>query len=254
MKVFPITIITFKEAIRDKILYNLLLFALLMIGVAVLVGEATIGDWVKVTKDMGLASISIFGVLIAIFVGIGLVYKEIDKKTIYTIISKPIQRYQFLLGKYFGLLLTLFVNVFIMTLGLFMILFFVQAIFDPRLLLAIWLIFIELMVITSVAILFSTFSTPTLSAMFTLAFYVIGHFSVDLKYFGAKSEILGMKYLTNILYYVLPNLDNFNIKGKIVHQLPVSNEYLLYSSLYGLLYIIVVLLISMIIFQRRDFK
>ncbi|MBI4619765.1 MAG: ABC transporter permease [Desulfobacterales bacterium] len=254
MKIRAIMINTFREAIRDKVLYSLLFFALLMIGGSILLGRLTIGENIKIIKDMGLASISIFGMLIAIFVGIGLVYKEIDKKTIYTVIAKPVHRYQFLLGKYLGLILTLLVEVAIMSFGLLLLVLSYEGHAELSILKAILLIFFELMTITAVAILFSSFSTPILSGLFTLAVYIVGHLSRDLLAFGAKSENAMIKYSTAFIYYSLPNLDNFNIKGKIVHQALVSWEYLSFAMLYGVLYISITLLLSMVIFQKRDFR
>src|SRR5213596_1510604 len=116
-RIIVIALNTFKENLRDKILYNLVFFGLLLIGSSILLSTLTMGEHAKIIQDIGLASINVFGVLIAIFVGIGLVSKEIDKRTIYSIIAKPISRSQFLLGKYCGLVLTLVVNVVIMTAG-----------------------------------------------------------------------------------------------------------------------------------------
>src|SRR5712691_10854438 len=121
-RVTIIALNTFKENLRDKILFNLVVFGLLLIGSSILLSTLTIGEQATIIKDVGLGSISLFGTLIAIFVGIGLVSKEIEKRTIYTIIAKPLRRYQFLLGKYFGLTLTLFVNIAIMVMGFFLIL------------------------------------------------------------------------------------------------------------------------------------
>ncbi|MEW6379926.1 MAG: ABC transporter permease [bacterium] len=253
-KIQAIMINTFREAIRDRILYNLLLFALLIIGGSILLGTLTIGEQQKIIKDMGLASISIFGTLIAVFVGIGLVYKEIERKTVYNIISKPVHRYQFFIGKYLGLILTLLVNVLIMT-GVFLsISYFMDGNIQRGLIEAIFLIFLELMIITAVALLFSTFTTPTLSAIFTLAIYVIGHLSRDLKVFGAKSELVWVRHLTRSLYYLIPNLQNFNIKGLVVHNIPLPPHFILFSFLYGILYISILLALAICIFEQRDFK
>ena len=253
MKVFVIAKNTFKEIIRDKILYNILFFAILIIGASVLLGKLSLGEQVKVIEDMGLACISLFGTLIAIFVGISLVFKEIDKKTIYTIIAKPVTRIEFLLGKFLGLALILLVNIIIMVACFELIIFLMVSTINLYLLKAVLLIFIELVVITSIAVMFSTFSSPFLSGIFTLAFFIIGHLSMDIKKLGEKSNDL-VRIITSYIYYILPNLDNFDIKGKVVHGDPVSYEFIAYSILYGVLYISAVLVISAIIFQKRDFK
>jgi ABC-type transport system involved in multi-copper enzyme maturation permease subunit len=262
-KIFIIAYNTFRETIRDKILYNLLIFALLIIMGGYLLSTLTLGEQGKIILDLGLGSMNLFGVLIAIFVGIGLVSKEIERKTIYTIVSKPVARYQFLIGKYFGLVLTLFVNIFIMVVGFYFSFylqktgwFFLQA---PEVHLsigfyqAVFLIFIELMLVTGVAILFSTFTTTTLAAIFTMFIYVIGHLIGTVKEIGSKLDPFS-KGLLDVVYYLLPNLEKFNIKSEVVHQIPISNKYLIMSTLYGILYISALLLLACLVFQKRDFK
>jgi ABC-type transport system involved in multi-copper enzyme maturation permease subunit len=253
MKVLSIALNTFRENLRDKLLYNLLIFALLMIGSSLLLMRLTLGEFHRLLLDVGLGSINIFGVLIAIFVGIGLVNKEIEKKTIYTIVSKPVARYQFLLGKYLGLTITLLVNTLIMAAGLLLVLFAQDVPVTGMLFKALGLIFLEFMVITAVALLCSTFTSATLSAIFTLATYVIGHLTADLKTFGAKMDE-GVRMILNGLYYVLPNLEWFNLKGHVVHHLEVPASDLFLIVLYGLTYVAFLLLSATIIFQRRDFR
>lgn len=245
---------TFRETLRDKILYNLVFFGLLLIGSSVLLSTLTMGEQAKIIQDLGLASIELFGTFIAIFVGIGLVSKEIEKRTIYSIIAKPIPRYLFLLGKYSGLALTLLVNIAIMAAGFFLTLVVSGVGLDPALLKAIGLIFVELLVITSVAIMFSTFTTPTLSATFTLAIYVIGHLTDDLRILGGKLQNDLTKGVLDGLYYVLPNLDFFNVKGEAVHGIPIKPSYLVSTVAYGVAYSAAVLVLACLIFQRRDFK
>ncbi|UCD85497.1 MAG: ABC transporter permease subunit [Deltaproteobacteria bacterium] len=261
MRIIAIALNTFKETIRDKILYNLLIFALIMIGSSVLLERLTLGERTKITVDLGLASISLFGALIAIFIGIGLVYKEIERKTIYTIVSKPIARYKFILGKFLGLLLTLLVNIAIMSIVFIIVLYALRSYHHVGvpldligILKAIFLIFLELILLTSIALFFSTFSTPTLSAIFSLSFYVIGHLSTDLKFFGSRSESVFVQKLSSFFYYLLPNLENFNIKAQAAYSLPVDPEYIALVTGYGALYTTIVLLLTTVIFQRRDFK
>lgn len=253
MKVLSIALNTFRENLRDKLLYNLLVFALLMIGSSLLLMRLTLGEFHRLLLDVGLGSINIFGVLIAIFVGIGLVNKEIEKKTIYTIVSKPVARYQFLIGKYFGLTLTLFVNTLIMAGGLLLVLFAQNVPIESMLFKALGLIFIEFMVITAVALLCSTFTSATLSAIFTLATYVIGHLTADLKTFGEKMDE-GMRGVVTGLYYILPNLERFNLKGNVIHHIDVPGTDLLLIVAYGLTYVAFLLMSASIIFQRRDFR
>ncbi len=253
-RIVVIALNTFKENLRDKILYNLVIFGLMLIGSSVLLGSLTIGEQSKVMKDLGLASINAFGVLIAIFVGIGLVSKEIEKRTIYTIIAKPIPRYEFLLGRYSGLALTLFVNTAIMTVGFVLVLLLASVSLDMGLTKAIGLIFLELLLIVAVAVMFSTFTTPTLSATFTLAIYVIGHLTGDLKALGDKLENPLVSGVLSLLYYALPNLAYFNVKSEAVHGIPISWNYILMAVSYGAFYAAIVMVAACLIFQRRDFK
>ena len=251
---------TFREAIRSKVLANLVFFALVLIGSSALLGELTVGAKIKIIQDFGLASISLFGVLIAVFVGIGLVYNEIEKRTIYTILSKPIGRPQFLLGKFFGLMFTLLVNVAVMTVVFYCLLWY-ERLFNLypnavqyRLLSSVVLTIFELMIVTAVALFFSSFSTPFLSGAFTISVWVIGHMTANLKALGMKSENIMVKYLTEGMYYLLPNLENFNIRARVVHGLPVDPEEIYFALGYAVCYTVVILILSVIIFERRDFK
>ncbi len=249
-----IAVNTFKEAVRNKILYSLIFFAFVMMGVSLVLDEATVGQRNKIIKDLGLGSINIFGVFIAIVVGINLVYKEIEKRTIYPLLAKPVRRYQFLIGKYFGILLTLVVETILMASFLFLLIFAYQGVFDLYLPLAIFMIYVELSVVAALAIFFSSFSTPFLSGMFTFAIYVIGHLTAYLKEFGEKSGSFLLEKFTTFLYYLLPNLENFNFKEVAVYQLSVESGHVLLSLLYALLYVSIVIILSSLCFERKDFK
>jgi len=252
LKVQAIAINTFREAVRDKVLYSLLFFAIALIGASVVLNRLAIGQQTKIVTDLGLASISIFGTLIAVFVGIGLVSKEIERRTIFTIVSKPVSRGRFILGKYLGLVLTLAVEIAIMsTCFLAMLAIYADGL-AIRALWAIGLIFMELSVVTAVAIFFSTFSTAFLSGLFTMAVWLIGHFTFDLRAFGQKSGGV-MRVITEVLYYVLPNLRNFNIKEQVVYGIPVAPEFMVLSVIYGLIYITFLLVAATLVFERRDF-
>lgn len=249
-----IAINTFKEAIRNKILYSLIFFAFVMMLVSLVLDHATVGQRNKIIKDLGLGSINLFGVVIAIVVGINLVYQEIQKRTIYPLLAKPVCRAQFLVGKYLGIVLTLFVETLLMSLFLFMLVLVYEGAVDFYLSLALFMIFVELAVVSAVAIFFSSFSTPFLSGMFTFAVYVIGHLSTYLKQFGHDSESLVLKQMTAFFYYILPNLERFNWKAAAVYHLPVENTKLLLTVFYGLIYIATIIILSVLSFERRDFK
>jgi ABC-type transport system involved in multi-copper enzyme maturation permease subunit len=255
VKIWTIALNTFREAIRDRILYNLLFFALLIMVLSLSIGNLTLGQQSKIVQDVGLASMSIFGLLVAVFVGIQLVYKEIQRRTVYVLLAKPVARHEFVIGKYLGLVLTLVLNVAVMSLFLFAILGFVVNLAPTALHLAgILLILMELMVVTAVALFFSTFSTPMLSAMFTMGVFIIGHLSGDLRVLGAASQAFGVRELTTAIYYVLPNLENFNLKTEIVYELAVPPGRVLFALAYGFLYIGLLLLAAALVFRRRDFK
>ena len=243
---------TFKEVLRDKVFYNLFVFALLMIGSALLLGTLTIGEQSKIIKDIGLASIDLFGVLIAIFVGVGLISKEIEKRTIYTIIAKPVHRYQFLLGRFAGLVFTMWVNTAVMLVAFCVILVVGGTSPDSGLMKAVGLMTVAQLIVLSAAMLFSTFTTPTLSGIFTLALYVIGELTPDLKTLSEKLSGVSRGLLSGS-YYLLPNLALFNVKGEAVHGVPITAGYMLTAIGYGVSYAAVVLLLSCLVFQRRDF-
>lgn len=244
---------TFRENLRDKILYNLLFFALLLIGASVLLGELTIAEQKKVVTDTGLAAINLVGVLIAVFVGIGLVTKEIERRTVYTIMTRPISRVQFLLGKYCGLIVTLLVNMLIMLAVFLITLLMNQSPIHLSLLQAIELIFVELLLVTALALFFSTFSSSTLSAIMTLAFYVIGHLTTDLKGLAEKTKSDALKWVMSGLYYLCPNLEMLNVKGQAAMGEVVSLSYQATASLYGLLYSALLVTAACVVFQKRDF-
>ncbi|MBM3293550.1 MAG: hypothetical protein FJY82_03405 [Candidatus Aminicenantes bacterium] len=244
---------TFKEAVRDRVLYLLLFFAALAIVLSRVLALLTVGDRAKVVKDVGLASISLFGALMAILIGTGLVYKEIDKRTIFTLISKPIRRSEFLLGKYFGLLLTLAVMTAAMS-AIFLVLVFAHTLaWEFRLLIPILFIFLELGLLTAVAILFSSFSTPILSSLYALSFFLIGHFSWSLETLIQKTPPGWGRTALRAVYAVLPDLENFNLKTEFVHGLTVPSSFYVYAPLYALVYTGFVLALAVLVFRRRDF-
>jgi len=253
MTVKVIALNTFKEAVRDRILYLLLFFAAVSILFSRVLALLTVGDRAKIIKDVGLASISLFGALMAVLIGTGLVYKEIEKRTIFTLISKPIRRHEFLLGKFFGLLLTLLVMLAAMSL-IFVALVFVETrAVEWRLFAAIFLVFFELALITAVAVLFSCFSTPILSSLFTISFYLIGHFSWSLDLLIKKARAGAAKASLRVLSAVLPNLENFNVRTEAVQGLPFPPGLFLYAPAYGIAYAAFVLVLAVLVFRRRDF-
>ena len=247
----------FREAVRDRVLYNLVLFVLLLTGASIFIGELSGGQERKVIVDLGLSAMLLFGVFIAIFVGVGLVYKEIERRTIYAVFSKPVGRGEFLVGKYLGLCLTLLVNVLVMAVGVSLALVYVSGGWDP-LIPTIWpavlLIYMELMLLTAIALLFSSFSSPALSALLTFMVFIIGHFSADLKGLAVSLGSTSAKWLFTGLYYLLPNLANYSFITPAAHGRAPSPEFIVATGLYAAVYIIVVLAIATMVFSRRNFK
>lgn len=253
MKIITIALNTFKEAKRDRVLYLLFFFVIICLVFSRFLALLTVGDRVKIIKDVGLASISLFGMLMAILMGTGLVYKEIDKKTIFTLLAKPIHRAEFLLGKFLGLVMTIFIMTVLMTVIFMLILFLHTLSFEWKILVAILYIFFELCLMTAVALLFSTFTTPILASLYSLAFYLIGHLSWSMEMLIKKVKSGAGRTALKILYTVLPDLENFNFKTEVVHNLPIPGKLLGYSFLYGVVYTAFILFLAMMVFRRRDF-
>lgn len=244
---------TFKEAIRDRVLYLLLFFA----GVAILLSRVlallTVGDRMKIVKDVGLASISLFGALMAILIGTGLVSKEIEKRTIFTLLAKPIRRAEFLLGKFAGLVLVLLVMTGLMSLILLILVLVQTGSVDLKLLAAVFFLVLELVLLTAVAILFSCFSTPILSSLYALGFYLIGHFSWSLETLVRKMRPGAGRTAVQALHVLLPDLEILNYKTEAVHGLAIPAAAWLTGPAYAIVYTAFVLALAVLVFRRRDF-
>ncbi|HET9696152.1 MAG TPA: ABC transporter permease subunit [Terriglobales bacterium] len=247
---------TFREAVRDRVLYNLIVFALIMIGASLLLGQITIGVERQLLINLGLTSISIFGVLIAIFIGIGLVSKEIDKRTLYTMLTRPVRRWEFILGKFFGLVITLAVNAGFMTLGFFIALLYLMHGFqrsDLSILVAIYFILLQFMIVTAIALVFSSFSTPIESAVLTFAFFVVGSFSEDLRGFAEVAKGTS-HYFAVGMSYIIPNFSALNVIASVAHGNPVSHQLILMNTLYAFTYAGTAVCLASLIFQNRNMK
>ncbi len=266
-KVGAIALSVFRESIRDRVFYNLLLFAVLLVGASVLVGQMTAGQDIKIIKDLGLAATSLFGLFISVFIGIGLVWKELERRSVYSLLAKPVRRTELVLGKYLGLAFTLLVNVAVMAAVLYVVLAWMwwtspenlraaweAPATDPALLVAFLLIYVQLLLVTAIALFFSTFSSPMLSAALTFGLYVIGHFNADLKNFQPVVASAPLVWLLRGLYYLLPNLAPFDVAAEVVHGQAVAPGYVAMTIGYGVVYIALLLAAGAHIFARRDFK
>jgi Cu-processing system permease protein len=248
---------TFREAVRDRVLYNLVFFALMMIGAANLVGQISIGIDRLVIVNLGLSAISAFGLVMAIFIGVGLIYKEMEKRTLYSLLAKPIRRWEFIVGKYAGLLLTLLVNTCLMTIGVAAALLYVSRSFersDIYILVAVYFILLKLALVTALALFFSSFSTPMLSTLFTIGIYLAGMLSTDFLNIGMVTQSPAIRAIMRILYYVLPNFHNYDVIGQAAHGFAIPLALIWQNTLYTLLYSALVLVAAATVFSGRDLK
>ncbi|HEX8071484.1 MAG TPA: ABC transporter permease [Pyrinomonadaceae bacterium] len=247
----------FREAVRDRVLYNLVLFVLLLTAGAIFLGELSAAQEAKIIVDLGLGAMLLFGVFIAIFVGTGLVYKEIERRTLYAILAKPVGRGEFLLGKYLGLCLTLAVNVAVMGGGVALALTFVRGGYDPlvaRIWPAVALVYVELTLVVAVALLFSSFSSPALSALMTFAVFVIGHFSADLRTLAAANGTLAARAFCGALFYLLPNLSHYTAITDAGHGVVPALATFAAALAYAFVYNAALLAAATLVFNRRNFK
>ena len=253
-RVLTIAAMAFTESVRDKILYSILVFAFAMIGSSTILVTLSVGGEGRIVKDLGLTCITLCGLFIAVFIGINLVSREIERRTIFSLLSKPVHRAEFLAGKFLGLGLTLAVNIGVMAAGLMALAWALEDHWTPRILLAAGFTFLELLILTATAILFSAFSTPTLSAIYTLLVFVIGRLSADLMAFAAQFGGASLRATAVGLYYLLPNLSRFNVSGAVVNDLPLDTGTLALTAIYGVLYAAAILAVAVAVFQRRDFR
>ena len=256
-RVRAIALNTFRESIRDRVLYNLILFVLILVAASVFVSDLSLDMESQFTAALGLSAMVVFGALIAIFIGVGLVYKEIDKRTIYSLLSKPVHRHEFIIGKYAGLCLTLLVNTAVMVLATELALLYVNGKFVPlqtAVLAASYLIYLEMALLVAVALMFSSFSTPMLAALFSFAIYVIGHFSKDLLVMASISSSTMTRVVLTTLYYLLPNLSNFGFITEASHGRILPIGIAVPATVYAIVYVGILLSAAVLIFQKRNFK
>ncbi|MCB9795175.1 MAG: ABC transporter permease [Alphaproteobacteria bacterium] len=245
---------TFRESVRDRVLYSIVFFAVLVLITSVMVKEITIGDQEKIVRSVALGAIRLASAVVSIFLGIGLVYKEIERKTIYTIASKPTPRWLFILGKYLGLMGVIVVQLLLMA-ALYVGLMTAEQGFPGASVFLSWgMLILEMALLTAWAILFSSYSSPVIATLFTVAVLVVGHLADDLKNYAAMADSELAKQVADALYWILPNFSIFNVHDLAVYHLPIPGQQLLGATIYGLSYTAVVLAAAMLVFQRRDFK
>ena len=252
--VWPIATNTVREAVRNKLLYALLFFAVLVIGAAVVIASLSYVEGERIIQDIGLASIRLFSLGIAVFVGVGLIHGEVERRTIYTILSKPLSRAEFLIGKYLGLLMTVWLELACMGLAFVGVSWVTGATLDGGHAAALLLFAMELVIVVALATFFSAFTSPLLASLFTLGLWAAGHLSRDLYALGQQSESENFSLVSQALYKLLPDLESFNVSIQAVHGLPIAPAEIVWPILYALGYSIALLTAASWIFQGRDLK
>jgi ABC-type transport system involved in multi-copper enzyme maturation permease subunit len=244
---------TFRETVRERVLYNLVFFAVLMTLAGLLLGQLSIRQDEKILKDIGLAAMDLFGTLIAIFIGVGLVSKEIERRSLYPLLAKPLTRGEFYMGKFAGLVFTLLVNLAVMTGGLLLTLLATGRRADPHLLAAIYPIFLGLALVVAFAMLFSTLTSSALASVFTVGVVVAGRFTDVVR--NMREVAPGVpSWLVQALYLALPNFRNFDFKDRVAYGDPVSGGVLAGVTVYAAVYVAVVLVLGLVSFRSRDFQ
>jgi len=246
----------FREVIRDRALYLIGFFAAVMVGAVVLLPEVAASTEDQIILDVGAAAISLLGLAVATFVGTGLVNKEIEKRTVYVMVSKSISRTEFIVGKHWGLSAVIGVLVAAMT-AIYMSILSLNHITYPvvSLLLSSLFQFLELSLLAAVAILFGVFTSSLLATLITFAVYLTGHLSRDLLNLSTLTETAGLKQAMQAMYLILPDLARFNLKNQAIYgmELLPSPLELLSNAVYGLFYITLLLALAIVIFSRRQF-
>jgi ABC-type transport system involved in multi-copper enzyme maturation permease subunit len=247
---------TFREAVRDRVLYNLVFFALVMIAASILVGQISIGIEEMVIVTLGLSAISLIGLLIAVFIGVGLVSKEMDKRTLYALLAKPVRRWEFLLGKFGGLVLTLALNTAAMGAGLFVVLRYLKPLerADLAVLVAVYFILLKLALVVALALLFSCYTTPLLAILFTAGLYVSGLFVEEMRTYRSETMSPAMRAILRWLSYVLPNFENFDVMASAAHGRTIPGVLILQNTAYAAVYCTILLAAASVIFSRRNLK
>jgi ABC-type transport system involved in multi-copper enzyme maturation permease subunit len=242
---------TFKETIRDRILYGIFAFALLFLISTVLFGSISLGEDIKVIRDFGLAGIYIFSIIITIFLGTSLIYKEIEKRTLYIIFSKPVSVTQFILGKFIGLMAGIKSTVILMTVTYLIIVYFKGGGIDWLALWSTLLLLFELAIFAALTILFSTFTTPLAGTIYAVIILYIGHSLGLVHKYGLKAGGI-LKYLSDMTYYLMPNLEKFNLRNSVVHGLVPNSGQIIYPIVYAIFYTAILLFLANISLKKQD--
>lgn len=252
-RVLAVAVNTFRETIRERVLYNLVFFALLMTLSGLLLGHLSIRQDEKIIKDLGLAAMDVFGTVIAVFIGVGLVSKEIERRSLFPLLAKPLTRDELLLGKAAGLAFTLLVNVAVMTAGLYLTLLFTHRALDAHLLKAVYGIYLGLLLVLALALLFSTLTSSAMASVCAVSVVVAGRYSDVIRNMSQVASGVPT-FFTEFLYWLLPNFRNLDFKNAVVYSLPVPPALVGYATLYTSIYVGVLLLATLAAFRAKDFQ
>lgn len=244
----------FREVMRDRILYLIAFYAGAIFLANYLLPEVAAATEKKILLDLTLAAMPVIGLIVAIFVGTNLVNKEIEKRTVFVLIAKPVSRAEFVVGKHFGLSAVLAVLITAMSAIAIAILFIAKVSFSlPNLLVSSGFLFLQLSLVSAIAILFSVFTSSLLAMMFTFGIYLMGQLSQDIVKFGKLTKNPSIESVTQVLYTVLPDLARLDLKNQAVYNLIPPPQILLGNIVYALLYVTFALAIASLIFSRREF-
>lgn len=243
---------TFKETVRDKILYGILAFALLFLSSTLFLGSISLGEDIKMIKDFGLAGIYAFSIIITIFLGTSLIYKELEKRTVYIILTKPVSTIQFVLGKFLGLWVSITLNVALMTVVHLVLVYVKGGGFDFLSLYAILLLIFELAIFIALTILFSSITTPLAGTLYAIIILYVGH-SLDMLKKYAEQASAAFRYFADVVYYLLPNLEKFNIRNSVVHDIAPRTGEIIYPIIYSALYCSILLWLAVISLKKQDY-
>lgn len=254
-KVFAITLTTYRELVRSKVLYAVFFFVAALILAASAFGSVTIGDQLLVIKDFGLFSISLCSIAFSTIAGATLLKKELERKTIYNILAKPVERWQFVLGKFLGITLTIGLTMLLMMGGLEVYLFLFQGQLDGSLWLALYFYFLEVLIICAASMFFSSIAvTPLLSGLFTFGFFSGQIGRVSTLFYSGRNSFGVAASICKWAYALLPHLSKLQVGNEIVFGQTPSLAYAGWCSLYAISYAGILLLLSALFFRRKEFN
>jgi ABC-type transport system involved in multi-copper enzyme maturation permease subunit len=242
------------EGFRQKVFTAAVVFAVILIVLSVFLGPFSLGEISKIVRDFGLAISSLLGIFVIVTVGSSILYRDLERRTIFTIVTRPIRPREIIIGKFLGLAMLVISLVFAMSIIQQLVILLSEGRLDLPILVAPLFYCFEVMIMTSVLLLFSSFSSAAFSSIMTVVLFIVGHASPDLKLFADTVKSPFLKTISTVFYYLLPNLENFNLRLDVVYRLPLPADQALYVVCYGIMYTVLLLFLSVIIFEGREFK